>query len=367
MPRPRPPFLTPQRTRHGKLVWYVRRVVDGVRIAVRLRAAYGTPEFDAEYRAAFDGPVAAKKRVESVSGSLTWLWCRYRETAGWAGLSPVTRKARENIMRKVLVAASETPCGKIKRSDILAALDQMAATPNQARHFLDTMRKLFGWAVLAQPDHVKVDPTVGVKNPKQGKTNGFPIWTEDDVERYQARWAVGTKERVWLDVLLYTGLRRGDAVTIGRQHVRNGVATLRTEKSQRTVTVTLPILPVLARTLAAGPCAELAFICGASGKPLVKESFGNLFREACNAAGVFEKSAHGLRKAGATRAADNGATVHELEAIFGWTGGGMAALYTRTADRKRASMRAMTFMEKGTSAEHPIATPDKKVWQSGDK
>jgi integrase len=151
--------------------------------------------------------------------------------------------------------------------------------------------------------------------------------------------------------LLYTGLRRGDAVRLGRQHVRDGIATLRTEKSQGTVTVTLPILPVLATTLASGPCADLAFICGANGKPLSKYSFGNYFRDACNAAGVFGKAAHGVRKAGAVRAADNGATVTELEAIFGWQGGGMAALYTRAADRKRASMRAMAMMNKGAGRD----------------
>jgi integrase len=83
-------------------------------------------------------------------------------------------------------------------------------------------------------------------------------------------WPIGTKGRVWLDVLLYTGLRRGDAVRLGRQHVRDGVATLRTEKSRNTVTVTIPILPVLAATLAAGLCADLAFICGTNGKPLPK-------------------------------------------------------------------------------------------------
>jgi hypothetical protein len=44
-----------------------------------------------------------------------------------------------------------------------------------------------------------------------------------------------------------------------------------------------PILPVLARTLAAGPCADLAFICGARGHPLTKEGFGNAFKEAGSA------------------------------------------------------------------------------------
>jgi len=261
-------------------------------------------------------------------------------------------------MAHVIAKSGSEPCAAIKPSDILAGRDARAKTPSQSKGFLVVMRAMYQWAVVA--GHVEDDPTIGIKNLPKAKTSGFPVWSEDDVDRYQARWPLGTKERVWLDVLLYTGLRRGDAVTLGRQHVRNGVATLRTEKSQGTMTVTLPILPVLAATIAAGPCADLAFICGASGKRLTKESFGNLFRDACDKGGVAGKSAHGLRKAGATRAADNGATVTELEAIFGWSGGGMAALYTRAADRKRASLRAMSMMER-TAEEHSMCPPTDKV------
>jgi hypothetical protein len=134
--------------------------------------------------------------------------------------------------------------------------------------------------------------------------------------------------------------REARFVRFGRQHVRNGVGEIKTEKSGETVKVTLPILPVLQRTLDAGPCGELTFICGENGKPLTKESFGNLFRHACNAAGV-PGSAHGVRKVAATRAANSGATVAQLEAIFGWTGGVMASHYTRSADRARLAREAM--------------------------
>jgi integrase len=133
-------------------------------------------------------------------------------------------------------------------------------------------------------------------------------------------------------------LRRGDAVRLGRQHVRDGVATIKTEKTD--TEVSLPILPALAQTLAAGPCGDLAFICGARGQPMAKKAFSNDFADACRAAGV-SGSAHGLRKIAATRAANNGATVAQLEAIFGWSGGGMASLYTRAADRRRLAVQAM--------------------------
>jgi len=332
MPRPRPPYLSHERTRHGRDVWYVRR--EGHRI--RLRSKYGTPEFEAEYRAALSGmPVCDDGPRE---GTLAWLIDRYRETTAWTALSHATRRQRENIFRQVLQSAGEQPFAKITTAAIVDGRERRAKTPFQARHFLDAMRGLFRWALNA--GKVKIDLTASVKNPSRKKGAGFIPWTEDHVAAYEACWPIGTRQRVWLDLLLYTGLRRGDAVRLGRQHVRDGIATLKTEKGGFTVTVTLPILPVLSATLAKGPCGELTFICGANGKPLTKEAFGNEFRAACRAAGV-PGSAHGVRKIAATRAANRGATVAQLEAIFGWQGGAMASLYTREADRRRLALEAM--------------------------
>jgi integrase len=338
MPRPRPPHLHRQVTRHGKTVWYVR-IGKGPR--TRIKARFGRPEFDVEYQAAVAALSAQKEKQEAASaGTLAWLIERYRETGAWTNLSLATRRQRENIFRPVLDSAGRQPFAKITTATIKAGRDRRATTPSQARHFLDAMRGLFRWAVEGKL--ARVDPTAGVADPPRPNSDGFPTWTQDDIAAYEARWPIGTRERVWLDILIYTGLRRGDAVRLGRQHVRNGVATLKTEKTG--TVVTLPIIPVLAKTLAAGPCGDLTFICGERGNPLTKESFGNLFRKACTAAGPSQRSAHGLRKAAATRAADNGATEAQLEAIFGWTGGRMAAHYTRAANRKRLSLNSMHLL-----------------------
>lgn len=345
MPRPRPPHLCRQVTRHGKVVWYVR-IGRGHR--TRLRATYGTPDFQAEYQAALTGEPLHPKSGPA-AGTLAWLIERYRETAAWRdNLSPATRRQRENIFLHVIETAGPQPFTNITTAAIVAGRERRASTPAQARNFLDAMRGLFRWAYEAKM--VKIDPTAGVKNPPRKKGQGFRPWTEDDVAAYEARWPLGTRQRVWLDVLAFTGLRRGDAVVIGRQHVRNGIATLKTEKGGYQVTVTLPILPALAESLAHGPCGDLTFIAGANGRPLTKESFGNLFREACRAAGV-PGSAHGVRKIAATRAANAGATVAQLEAIFGWQGGAMASLYTRAADRRRLAIEAMHKLAVTTDAE----------------
>jgi integrase len=351
MPRPRPPHLHREVTRHGKAVWYVR-VGRGKRI--RIKPEFGTPDFDAEYAAAIAGQPKAPKGPSS--STLAWLFERYRETPAWRDLSLATRQQREAIITQVIKTAGTQPFAKITRATIVTGRDRRASVPAQARHFLETMRGLFKWA--AKASLMKEDPTIGVEDPARPKGGGFPVWTEEQVSAYERRWPIGTRQRVWLNVLLYTGLRRGDAVRLGRQHVRNGVATIKTEKSGFELEVTLPILPVLAETLKVGPCGELAFIAGATGKPFDKRSFGNQFRKACRAAGV-KRSAHGLRKIAATRAANAGATVAQLEAIFGWTGGRMASLYTRAADRRRLAMEGMHLL--ANDARTSIPAPEGEV------
>ena len=354
MPRPRPPHLQREITRHGKAVWYVR-IGRGPRI--RIRAEYGTPEFDAEYYAALAG-APAKKTAPSCS-SLEWLLTRYRETTAWTDLSAATRRQRDNIFAGVVETAGHEAYTRITQATILAGKERRAKTPPQARNFLDAMRGLFRWALKA--GLIKSDPTVGVGNPPRRTGEGFIPWNEAQMAAYEVRWPIGTRQRVWLDVIAYTGLRRGDAVRLGRQHVRNGVATIKTEKSGFTVEVSLPILPVLQATLDSGPCGDLTFIAGASGRPLTKESFGNEFKAACKAAGV-PGSAHGVRKIAATRAADNSATEAELMAIFGWTDPKMAAHYTRTANRKRLAAQAMDKLATSIPApSDPVRESERKA------
>jgi integrase len=349
MPCPRPPHLHRQVTRHGKTVWYVR-VGKGPR--TRIKAAFGTPEFEAEYRAAVS--VRPRSTSSAPVNTLSWLIERYRETPAWRDLSLATRQQREAILAQVIKSAGKEAYAQITRATIIAGRDRRQATPAQARHFLETMRGLFRWGTDAQ--FVQNNPTAGVTDPARPKNAGISVWSEEEVAAYEQRWPIGTRQRVWLDVLLYTGLRRGDAVRLGRQHVRNGVAAIKTEKTD--TEVTLPILPVLAETLRAGPCGDLTFMVGATGHPLDKRSFGNQFRTACRAAGV-NRSAPGLRKIAATRAANAGATVAELEAIFGWSGGRMASLYTRAADRRQLAHRAMHKLanDERTSIPSPLGNP----------
>ena len=332
MPR-RLPYLQQERNRHGTVVWYVR-IDRGPRI--RIRGKYGSEEFLANYRAAvLGGPaVPAKDAPESDPRTLAWLVDQWRRSSDWASKRHSTRQQRENVLQHVLEKSGRVPFKSIKKKHIVDGRERRQATPFGANNFVKIMRALFRWAVDASL--LEEDPTAGVAFIKT-RTDGYRAWTIEDVERFRERWPLGTRQRVALEVLLNTGLRRGDAVRLGRPHVRDGVATIRAEKTDTELYI--PMLPALENAIAHGPTGDLTFICGANGRPMVKESFGNFFKKAAIAAKV-EGSAHGLRKLAATMIADRGGSEQELQALFGWQTGGQSSVYTRNADKKRLALQA---------------------------
>jgi hypothetical protein len=87
MPRPRPPYLSHERTRHGKSVWYVRR--HGRR--VRIKAEFGSPEFTAEYQTAIAIAPQRPQTGAHTAGTLGWLIDCFRASAAWQARSESTR------------------------------------------------------------------------------------------------------------------------------------------------------------------------------------------------------------------------------------------------------------------------------------
>ena len=322
----------------------------------------GPPEFDAEYRAAVTGkPRTAEGRA---GGRHAGLAVRpLPRNDAWAALSAATRRQRENIFLHVLESAGQQPLAQDHHATIVAGRERRACDAGAGPQF--PRRHARAVPVGAQGEAGQGRSDSGRQEPAAQEGRRLHAVDRGGRAAYERRWPIGTRQRVWLDVLLYTGLRRGDAVRFGRQHVRDGVGHDQDREERRHVAVTLPILPVLAETLAAGPCGDLTYIAGENGQaahegdPSATCSARHARRLACRDRRM--ASARSRRHA----AANNGATVAQLEAIFGWTGGTMASLYTRAADRERLAIEAM---HKLANAERTsIPAPSIRCGRQGEK
>jgi hypothetical protein len=109
-----------------------------------------------------------------------------------------------------------------------------------------------------------------------------------------------------------------------------------------------PLLPmILARVIEASPTGDLTFLVTSFNKPFTAAGFGNWFREQCDDAKLPQCAAHGLKKAGATFAAESGATGAQLMAMFDWSTLAQADIYIRAASRKLLAKEGGRHLEVG--------------------
>ena len=206
---------------------------------------------------------------------------------------------------------------------------------------------LFKWADGSEVPGVTNNPARDVKY-LRGREGGHHSWTVEEVEQYEKRHPIGTTGATRARTLLYTGQRRSDVVLFGRQHVRNGWLrfTQQKNRNRKPITLELPVLPALQEIIEASRTGDLTFLVTEHGQPFTANGFGNKLRQWCDEAGLPHCTAHGLRKAGATIAAENGATAHQLMSIFGWLTLKEAERYTRAAEQKRIAAGAMPLLER---------------------
>lgn len=343
-------YVRRQVTRHGKIVYYFRRQRSGKRIRL---PDPSDSAFNSAYAKAFSG--TPQRPISARSGSLSWLIGRYKESAQWANLKPSTRRMRDNILKHVIEAAGEESYAQITRRHINEGIDRRL--PHAGNNFRKVMSQLFKWAVSIEL--VEINPADGA-NRNQINSDGFHTWTVGEVEQFWHRWPVGTRERLAMDLILFTGLRRSDVYRLGRQHVTDGLISIKTEKTG--IVVQVDIFPILRRSIDAAPTGDLTFLVTTFSRPFASaESFGNWFGKICKAAGVPGR-AHGLRKAGATIAAEAGATAHELLGMYDWKRLSQAEVYTQAANRKRLARGSAERIANAFAPhlEPKRASPDKK-------
>lgn len=350
-------YVHRDRDRHGNVRLYYRRRVGEPK--VRLRHEPGSAEFAAEYAAAHEGTqieIETQGPTRPKVGTLRWLSVSYLASAEFGQLEPSTRRMRRRILESCLrepispnarETFAEFPLSKITGKALRVLRDRKAHLPHAATDRVKTLRRLFSWAL--ENDIVDSDPSRDVKRLKN-VSDGHHSWTSEEIEQFETVHPIGTKARLAMALLLYTGVRRSDVVLLGRQHIKVGWLKFTAQKNRnRTpITIELPIPPALEAIIERSPVGDLTFLVTEYGKPFAAAGFGNWFRAQCDRAGLSECSAHGLRKAGATRAAENGATGHELMAIFGWLSLKEAERYCRGAQRRRLARNAARLLAKSS-------------------
>jgi len=316
--------------RHGCVRYYFRRS-RGVRIS--LPGAPGSQEFADAYAAALTGTAPARARLRGDVGTFDRLAQEYFASAAYTDLAQTSRDLYRYVIESTLSAEDigHRPVRGMTREHVERMMDRR--TPGAANNLLQCFRRLVRFAMARASWGIKEDPTLGVKKRKIGEHH---TWTEDQITQYEARWALGTMERLAFALLLYTGQRIGDVSRMRRADIAGNTIGLTQHKTGTKLAIA--IHPELRKALDAMPTLNLILVTGHRGA-YTPDTISRWMGESIEAAGLPKECvAHGLRKAAARRLAEAGCSEHEIMSVTGHKSLKEVERYTKeVAQRQLAS------------------------------
>jgi integrase len=328
--------------RHGRPRFYFRRAGFD---RVALPGLPWSPQFMEKYQTALDGtPRIEIGAGRTVAGTVNAVVIGYFGSAAFQNLAPASQRHYRGIIERFRCQHGDKRIAKLERRNVMAMLAAKVGTPAAARDFLCCLRLLIRYAI--DIGLIESDPSLGIRIPKQ-KSDGFRTWSEEEIAAFKSHYPVGSKPRLAFELLLHTAQRRADVVRMGRQHTRDGVLSVRQQKTGKTLAI--PVSPALAAALDASPSKHLTFLATDDGKPFEAMAFTKWFRRCCDAAGLSGCSAHGLRKAACRRLAEAGCSANEIAAISGHASLREVERYTRAADQARMARNAVARTRSTTS------------------
>jgi site-specific recombinase XerD len=305
-----------------------------------------SPECQAAYHAATRGEktnaAMAAVAARGGSGSVKDAINRWHDSTTFNDeYDTSTKSRRRSLLNSISRMVGNLPLAQMDGNWIERWLET-SSTKGVKRTRLLTIKPFFKWAVTMKL--IAADPTVTIKV-KVKESAGHATWTDEQVEQYRARHPLGTMARLALELMLNLASRRGDAIVLGRQHLKDGwlIYTQEKNRKRKPVKVEVPVAAALVAAIEACSSSPeaLTFLVNEWGRPFSKQGFGRWFRQCCDEAGLPDACVpHGLRKAGCRIMAESDCTPHEIMSVSGHTTLKEVERYTKAVNSKRLAARA---------------------------
>src|SRR5262245_47335413 len=215
-----PKFVQGFIDRHGRPRFYFRR--PGFK-RVPLPGLPWSPGFMQAYEEALAGQPAQIGSARA--GTIRALAVSFYNSHAFRSLKPSSQAIYRRIIDAFCREHGDKRAADLRREHVTKLM--AARKPGSANGLHKVLRAMMRHAV--ETGLRADDPTRDVKLITV-KTDGFHSWTDSEIDQFEARHEVGSRARLALALLLYTGQRRSDVVRIGRQHIHAGVLQVRQVK-----------------------------------------------------------------------------------------------------------------------------------------
>ncbi|TIV96684.1 MAG: phage integrase family protein [Mesorhizobium sp.] len=353
----KPKYINEYIDRHGRPRIYLRR--PGMS-QVALPTPLYSQEFWTAYHAAMANAPVKAGRLKP--GSVAAAVHGYYSSIEFKSLAGTTQAVYRCVLDRFVGSKyGAGPIAGMQAKHVNTIIDEMASTPAAASNFRKRLSAVMDYAVSAG---MRADnPVTGAKRVRY-ESDGHRTWTEEDIAAYRKKWKIGTPERLAMEVLLHTGLRRSDAVRVGWKHVAGGRIEITAQKTGAELSI--PIRAELMGYIKTCPRDGDAFIAKTGGAARSDKAFSAYISGAAAKANLPSGSSpHGLRKAACRRLAEAGCSARQIMAITGHTDIREVERYCREAEKKLLADAAMAKLDDHFDVQKLPNQPD-ELGKSGD-
>lgn len=298
---------------------------------VPLPGVPGSAEFMAAYQAALD--TVLDRRSRHPAGSVGAMIVNYYSSVEFTdGLKPSSKALYRQVLEAIRTAHGHRTVTGLDETQARKILEKIGKDrPGMANLTRAVMHKVMKLA------RINPNPFGGIPPYRVGTHH---TWTESELAAYEARWPLGTRQRLAYAALLWTSQRAGDVVRMRRP--TPNAATIDVTQEKTGAEVSIPIHAELWAAIKAGPANGVFLIGDERGRPISRHSLTRIVKAAAKTAGLPAKCLpHGLRKAAMRRLAEHGATEKEIQGVSGHKTLKEVARYTAAANQKRLAENAM--------------------------
>ncbi|MGO1075923.1 tyrosine-type recombinase/integrase [Inquilinus sp. CA228] len=337
--------------RHGKLRSYFR--FPGQK-AVSLPGRPGSPDFMTAYNVAlgFAPQIeAAPDRTKFAASDRTFaaLVAKYKETEIPSINAARSKKTVTGILDRFVAKHGTKSVVRMSVDDcVTEVFGKMKDRPGAHNNLLSRFRILIQFAI--DLGWRQTDPSKRVKPMKLGT---WHTWNEEEIELFEKRFEIGTRERTAFELFLHTGQRVSDVCKMSWRHFNEErgtitVAQAKAQAEQNDTSLEIVCNPDLAAALAAWKATCLVekrpvslkqtIITTEIGGDYIAKSFGDWMANLIDDAKLPDRCVpHGLRKAACRRLAEAGCSANEIMSITGHKTLREVERYCKMADQLRLS------------------------------
>lgn len=290
----------------------------------------GSSEFLEAYQAFMAGKPAPLARPPSGPGTFGRLISAYYGWTEFTNLKAPSKKLYRYALEPLREKHGHRALSTMNRENLVSVIEKIGErAPGMANLTRAVLQKMLKCAL--ERNEIRENPLAKKVTPY--KIGTHHTWTDAELEQFEAKWPLGTRQRLAYALLFYTGQRSGDVVRMTRGDVSEGRIRVKQEKTGAELKI--KIHPDLARAIKAGPAKGLNLIGDEHGRPIKRAALSHLMRQAIRAAGLPARCVpHGIRKATLRTMAEAGSSSKRLAAVSGHKTTKELDRYTAAADQQ---------------------------------